>query len=225
MAPVTEIVRFTPREGQEAEFQTVLASTASTLQQQPGCQAVHSSATLEEDNPLHVLLVDWDTIESHQAFEASPAYAPFAEKLGPVLAAPPVLYHVAFAPAHPPVLRNSSAAKSAVTELLHLYFPAGDAFTADQVAGVARDVQTFLDRLLPEHVAGITGEVAAGWALEEIDYKGEKARAFVAAVGWESLEAHHKYRDTEHFAKSIPLIRGLAGLKGADMFHLSTKTW
>lgn len=229
MAPVTEIARFVPREGQEAEFEAALASTASTLKQQPGVKAVHSSAALEEDNPVHVLLVDWDSVDSHRAFEASPAFGPFAARLGPVLAAPPAVYHVAFTPEYPPVLRNGGGAQGSgsgtpVAELLHLYFPAGDAFTADQLAGTAKNSQVFLDSL-PGNVAGFTGQSAAGWALEELDFKGEKARAFVVPIGWESLDAHVKYRDTEHFAKNISLIRGLEGLKGIEMFHVSTKTW
>lgn len=232
MAPVTEFARFTPRPGQEAEFEAVLASIASTLPQQPGVKAVHTSAALEPDNPLHLLVVDWDSVEAHRALESSPAFAQqLVAKLGPLLAAPPAIYHVAFAPAHPPVLHNGAGAgKTAVAELVHLYFPAGDgAFTADQLAATAKTVQGFLDALQPEgdveNVAGFTGETAAGWALEEIDYKGEKARVFVAPIGWDSVEAHQKYRETEHFAKNITTIRGLEGLKGIEVFHVSTKTW
>lgn len=228
MAPVTELCRIFPKEGQEAELEAVLADTSITLLEQPGVEGVYTSATLEKDNPLHLLIVEWDSIDSHKAFESkTDIYKPFVQKLLPVLASPPIVYHTSFSPEHPPVLHNAEGkggAKSAVAELLHLYFPTGDAFTADQMAATAKNYREFLGHL-PGNAAGHTGEAAGGWTVEELEFKGEKVRAFVVAIGWDSLEAHMEYRKTEHFAKHIPLVRGLEGLKGVEVFHVSTKGW
>ena len=63
-----------------------------------------------------------------------------------------------------------------------------------------------------------------GWAIEQIDFKGEPCRALAILIGWESVEAHQQYRGTEAFAKSISLLRETAGIKGVSVVHVSLTT-
>ncbi|RYO82028.1 hypothetical protein DL762_006802 [Monosporascus cannonballus] len=228
MAPVTEVLRYTPKEGlADSDHQGTLSEASKTLLQQPGCKGVHSSPALEEDNKTHYIFIEWDSIDSHVAFTKKDIFGPFFGKLNAVFDGSPNVYHASLSPEHPPVLHNAEGkggAKTAVVELLHAYFPGGEGFTADQMASTAKNVQEFLGQLRG-NAKGHTGEIALGWVVEELEFKGEKSRSFIFAIGWDSVEAHMKYRETEHFKKVVPLIRGLEGLKGIEMVHVSTKTW
>ncbi|RYP69157.1 hypothetical protein DL771_006251 [Monosporascus sp. 5C6A] len=228
MAPVTEVLCYTPKEGlANSDHQGTLSETSKTLLQQPGCKGVHSSPALEKDNKTHYIFIEWDSIDSHIAFTKKDIFGPFYEKFNAVFDGSPNVYHASLSPEHPPVLHNAEGkggAKTAVVELLHAYFPGGEGFTADQMASTAKNVQEFLGQL-PGNAKGHTSENTLGWVVEELEFKGEKSRAFIFAIGWESVEAHMKYRETEHFQKVVPLIRELEGVKGIEMVHVSTKTW
>ena len=218
MAPVTELCRLYPT----ADTEGVLSEYTKIVLRQPGVQGVYTSAVLEKDKSLIYLIVDWDSIAAHEAFTKTDIFEPAVKKLTDTLSKPYELYHVAFSPVHPTVLHNAGG-KSAVAELGHAYFPAGEAFTADQMASVAKNAQGFLSEV-SGNAAGHTGEIAAGWAVEEVDFKGEKSRAFVFVIGWESVEDHLRYRETDHFKKNIPRLRGLDSLKGMEVVHISTKS-
>ena len=218
MAPVTELCRLYPT----ADTEGVLSEYTKIVLRQPGVKGVYTSVVLEEDNPLIYLIVNWDSIAAHEAFTKTDIFEPAVKKLTDTLSKPYELYHVDFSPVHPAVLLNAGG-KSAVTELAQTYFPAGEGFTVDQMASVAKNVQGFLSEL-PGNAAGHTGEVASGWAVEEVDYKGEKSRVFVFCVGWDSVEAHRRYSQTDHFKKAIPRFTGLGSLKGSELDYISTKS-
>ena len=62
-----------------------------------------------------------------------------------------------------------------------------------------------------------------GWVLEEVEHKslgeGKKGRAFVGFLGWDSVQEHMDFRETETFKEHIPLIRTM-GHVGIEMFHV-----
>ncbi|KAI1077127.1 hypothetical protein F5B20DRAFT_553284 [Whalleya microplaca] len=217
MAPVTEFAYLGLKPNVDMVF---LSKSIEVLLEQPGCLRVRSSLVHEDNSKLR-LFVDWEGIEAHQDFTKRPAYEPFKDLLLSGLEGPSSVYHVYLSPFPSTVLDNAEGkGKSPVAELLHAYFPGGDGYTADQIASTSKGAQDFLNQLVGLAKQS-TGETAVGWAVEELEFKGEKCRALVIAIGWESVDAHKKFRETEDFAKLIPLLRGLEGLKGMQVSHIS----
>ncbi|KAI0121731.1 hypothetical protein BJ170DRAFT_599896 [Xylariales sp. AK1849] len=215
MAPVTELATLVLKP--DIEWADALQKASSTLLKQSGCRRVRYSQKHEDANQV-ALFIDWEDVSAHQAFKDSEAYGPFLEGFGSIVAAPTTPYHVAFDPNPPTALDNEDGkGKSKVTEVLHVYFSA-DLTVVQQQANLAA-VQDFIDKAKPV-AKGISGETAHGFVLEELDYKGEKCRALVAVVGWDSIDAHHAFRDSEEFSKLSPLFAGLEGLKGREVWHV-----
>ncbi len=141
-------------------------------------------------------------------------YAAFMDKFAAVLDGSPLLYHVHFSP-HPP-----SLAFSEVTEFITAYFP---------TTYSAEDQKTFHDGMTKfgnavtevwKDCKGTTG----GWVVEELDLpkSSEKAKAYVALLGWTSVDAHMAYRETQSFKDNVHLLRGAKDLKDVGMFHVVT---
>ncbi|KAG4221042.1 hypothetical protein PC116_g30481, partial [Phytophthora cactorum] len=66
---------------------------------------------------------------------------------------------------------------------------------------------------------------ALGWSVErDSGHDGAPSGVLVLVLGWVTVEAHMKARDHPEFAKNIPLLKNLEGLKGLEMKHVSTTT-
>ncbi|KAI0387755.1 hypothetical protein F5Y04DRAFT_240910 [Hypomontagnella monticulosa] len=221
---VTELIILKLNPDASAEtVSTVLDATVSTLRGAAGNQRVRWSRIIEDPNTVRIF-VDWDAVANHHAFAADAAvFGPFKAKLGSILAAPPQTpYHVEFAPQPASVLDNKKpGAESPVAEVLHAYFPAD--FSEEAKGKVVGVVHEFVKKM-QAFATGLTGEVALGWTWETLEFKGEQCVALVAALGWKSLEAHLQAREHEDFAKVIPMLRTLEGLKGMELVHVSNTT-
>lgn len=139
---------------------------------------------------------------------SSREYAPFLEHFGKVLDGPASISHANLSP-YPPTAALSSS-RTPVTECLTLYHPA-DADTAafEKKWSAARSS-------LEQNAEGFRAS-SAGWVVEELEYEGEKCKAFAVFIGWDSVDAHMRFRETEHFKKSIVPLR--EGLKGVTACH------
>ncbi|KAI1386523.1 uncharacterized protein F4822DRAFT_319280 [Hypoxylon trugodes] len=227
MAPVTELILLplSPNASPET-ISSVIATNTATLLAQPGCRRVRASR-VHEDASKQRLFVDWDSLEQHRAFGSNDEeYGPFRARMAGIVDTsagprkPP--YHVEFAPAPPSVLDGSGRAKAPVAEVLHAYFPSD--VNEQARARIAGTVHEFVAELA-KFAEGYTREYAVGWTVEnDLEFKGEKTRALLLVVGWTSVEAHFKGREDEGFAKIIPMIRGLEGLKGLEMCHVANTT-
>lgn len=215
MSSVTEIIVLGPKAGVSAD--AVVQKVAATVLQQPGVLRLRSSKKIE--NAEHVVLfIDWEDLSAHKTFMDSPAYPAFAEGVFQLASALTITYHVPFEPFPPTVLENDGGrGKTAVAEVCHAYFPADISLVLQQDA-LAR-MNKFID-LTKQTAKGFSGEAACGIVQEELEFKGEKCRALVLVLGWDSVDAHMAFRDTEDFANSIPLMRGMEGLKGMEVFHV-----
>ena len=154
--------------------------------------------------------LDWDSLASHLAFEASPAYGPFMELVGKLVAGEPTLYHTTM----PPTAPLTGPATAPTTELASLYFELSYR-QADFDASWAE-----FARLCNENAKGFHG-CTGGWSIEDVereDIDGGKARVFLAALGWDSVEAHMAFRETPAFKEAIPLLRGKA--KAIEVHHV-----
>ena len=131
----------------------------------------------------------------------------------------PTLYHTHFYP-HPPVNALSDI-NSPTTEILTYYFPTSYS-EADQKK-FEDDFKKFVSTL-EEHASAHTGS-AGGWVEEEVDVPGssEKAKVYVAVLGWQSVEEHRAYQETQHFKDSIGGPRNAKDKKMTTVVHASLK--
>jgi quinol monooxygenase YgiN len=217
MAPVTEIAVLVMKP--DIKWESFLESTSAVIRSQPGCLQVRYSK--KHENADHVaMFIDWEGIAAHQTFMDSEAYGPMVDGLTELLSAPVAPYHAPFEPFPPAVLNNDGGkGKTRVAEVMHAYFPA-DIDMVQQQAVLFR-IQQFLDETRSAAAKGMSGETAHSFALEELDFKGEKSRALVGVLGWDSVEAHMAYRETDQFKNTIGLIRGMEGLKGIEVYHVT----
>ncbi|KAF3013075.1 hypothetical protein E8E14_010906 [Neopestalotiopsis sp. 37M] len=220
MSAVTEIVQFNPKK--DLNFDDAAHRLTRTIAQQSGVACVRY-ARRHEDPLKGAMFIDWERLSDHKAFTEKDYYGPFLEVVRHLVDGPLSIYHVPFAPHPPAVLDNQDGrGRSKVAEVVHAYFPAD--LSPAQQREILAGVQQFVDVVKkPKLPAGASGEHAHGFALEEVEFKGEKCRALVLVLGWDSVEAHHAYRKTEDFASKIPLLRNLPGLKGMDMWHVTNR--
>ena len=111
-----------------------------------------------------------------------------------------------------------SAIGSGVTEVLNLYFPSNYSDT-EQEAFVS-DMKLLKTCL--EKAKGYTG-LSMGWAMDEgltVPESGEQAKVYVILLGWEGLECHDEFRQSELFAENIHLLQGAKRLMGMEMCHV-----
>ncbi|KKY22354.1 putative Protein of unknown function DUF3328 [Diplodia seriata] len=223
MAPTTEnaILQLKPdTDLTTGDAAATWRSTLATISAQLDLQRLAWGQSLENPHIVQ-MLIDWDDATSHQAFQRSPAYAPFLANITSLLASPPRLTHHAFSSSTTTLDAVTTAAP--VTELVSFYFPPTyrtDDFVApwDEFARVAA-----------ERAEGLRGSAAA-WADEDDvehaslkkDGAGEgRGRLFLALIGWESVDAHMAYRDTAAFKESIVKLRAL--VSGVEMHHVDFK--
>ncbi|KAI1806659.1 hypothetical protein F4811DRAFT_509901 [Daldinia bambusicola] len=223
MAPVTELLSLTLKPDlPAAEAATILETTATTLVAQPGCLRARSSREHEDANAVR-FFIDWESVSAHRVFQETAAYAPFKARVRDAVV-PPLQrpYHVEFEPFPVSALQHGAAATTPVAEVLHIWFP-GE-YSDEQRARAAASVREFVDRM-KGFAEGLTGEWALGWSVErDIEHDGAPSCVLVLILGWVSVEAHMKARDHPEFAKNIPLLKNLEGLKGLEMKHVSTTT-
>ena len=221
MDPVTEVASFFLKSPDVS--QQLSQVVKDTLLQQPGCLRVRWGL-LHEDATKARCFVDWDDISRHEQFMAGPLYPLFLDKLDPFVESAPQLHHVKFQTIPSSVVDDESGTgKTRVVEALYMHFPGDDSFTPEMKDNATTNAEQFLVESVPLP-KGCTGEMAMGWAIEQIDFKGEPSRALAVLIGWESVEAHQVYRSSEAFAKSISLVRRSAGLKGVSVVHVLLTT-
>jgi heme-degrading monooxygenase HmoA len=213
MSAVTEVVALHVKEGVEAKEVGQLME--SVVLKQPGALHLRYSKRHEDAEQVS-LFIDWESLSAHQAFTKTEAYGPFLEEVGKLVRSAPTVYHVPFVPFPPTVLNNDGGrGKTKVSEVVHAHFPLDIDLVKQQE--VVAQAQQFIDVIKAD---GNSGESAHGWVLEDLEYKGEKTRVLLMILGWDSVEAHVAYRDTEDFAKNIPLMRTLPLMKGMQMWHV-----
>jgi hypothetical protein len=144
---------------------------------------------------------DWDSLEAHQTYQAQPHYGPFVaaaySMVDPERSS--MACHVAFNP-HPP----SAALLGPVAEVFIAHFSVEDAVAVTEA--FPAQFGDFVRALVQAGVPGMTGEFTSGWAVEEQEHKGEMSKAFVAVVGWESVDAHKEAMKSAAYAQNSKLF-------------------
>ncbi|KAK5459852.1 hypothetical protein LTS15_003981 [Exophiala xenobiotica] len=223
MAPATEIV-FIPlsEENYPDDFSSApgkkFKDILATILAQDGVQRLSWGRQVENPGTL-TMFIDWDSVDHHKKFMSTDAYGPFMQEVGSMVSGDLGMYHVHFDP-HPPTkaLVDTSAH---VTEFITAYFPKG--YSAEDQKTFTDSMNKFVD------VVGSTAEgfkaAIGGFVEEELtDPKSsEPCLGYVALIGWTSVEAHLKYRETQAFKDNIHYLRGAKDLQNVAVFHVPAK--
>jgi hypothetical protein len=126
--------------------------------------------------------------------------------------------HASFTP-FPPL-----ALKAPTVEVMVAYFPS-DISQGGMDAASAR-FQQFRDKALSK-CRDVRG-VAVGWGVEDdFPIKGgkdiENGTALFAVIGWESVDKHMAFRETEEFKENVSLLTGMEGLLKIVMVHVELR--
>ena len=118
---------------------------------------------------------------------------------------PLTMLHANFAP-HPPTAALGTT--SPVTEVLTFYFEGEN-------DGFDSKLRQFI-KVISDNAEGFKA-ASGGWVIEDVEYKGKKGKAYVAILGWESVEAHMNFRETQTFKDNINIVR--ADPLGMEVHH------
>ncbi|KAI9701936.1 MAG: hypothetical protein M1836_001280 [Candelina mexicana] len=219
MAPASEIailslVTNAPVEDPSSDAGKVWQATLDTIMAQDGVQRAYWGRQVESPDTLE-LVVDWDSIDAHDNFSKKPIFGPFIKHLGTILGGSTILTHVNFNP-HPPT-RAISNNYAHVTEMCRFLFSAN--FSDSQRSDFESSFASFIKAA--EKAVAFRG-MSSGWVVEEVEHtslKGEKGKAFAAAIGWQSIEGHMEFRKTDEFEDTIKELREKS--VGIDVHHVS----
>jgi hypothetical protein len=116
------------------------------------------------------------------------------------------------------------ALKAPVVEVMVAYFPSGIS-QANKDAASAR-FHKFQEQALAK-CRDVLG-VAIGWGVED-DFpinggkEGEKGTALFAAIGWDSVDKHMAFRETNEFKKNVSLLTDMEGMLKITMIHVELR--
>ncbi|KAF2197666.1 hypothetical protein GQ43DRAFT_444049, partial [Delitschia confertaspora ATCC 74209] len=191
---VTEIVNLPLHPGtdlQSGDSGKIWTDIAGTISSQDGCQGIYWGRQIEHPDIVQLAIL-WDDISSHEAFMKSPTYGPFGKTIMQLVDGNVDFHHAAL-PAHTPFAQDGNLP---TTECLSLYFP------KDYQTDKWDDNWNRFCKKLEDTAEGMNAVVGA-WGIEEVnrkvDGKDTEARVFNCFIGWESVDAHIKFRDTEGF--------------------------
>lgn len=146
---------------------------------------------------------EWDDVQDHTNFEATPEYRFFIDSVRSSCGKPGDIFHVslnrsAFGPNGP--------ATAQVVEFVQNYFPASRATPEFQ-----KKVEGDFVRFDGIYKKGAKGNLdwASGWVLEEQEHesiKGEKAKCFFIMRGWESMDNFEKSVQNDEYKEAIPIL-------------------
>ncbi|KAL8805413.1 MAG: hypothetical protein Q9182_001979 [Xanthomendoza sp. 2 TL-2023] len=181
----------------------VLSDMFNTLQQQEGYQRAYHGHQVENLS-IWQLLIDWDSVEAHEKFMSQPYYEAVIKHLMSIVDGQNIaICHAHFSP-HPPSVAVSGTV-APVTEMIAHHFSSD--ISDDDRASFESNMKKFA-QLLEEKAAGFKG-FAGGWVVEDIEHAevGGKTKTWQSCVGWQSVEAHMAFRETEEFKDNVHLIR------------------
>lgn len=161
---------------------------------------------------IDLCLVDWDSLDAHNAFIASDPYGPFLERLRPLIDGAPHLFHIKL-----PTSPSPSPFDAPVTECISLYFS-----PSIEESAYNKSFANFV--AAAEKVQGSGAEeFVGGWGVEaqRFEKEGDEMKLFGAFVGWPSVENHMKFRAREEFPGVVAHLR--EGVEKVKVHHVAFK--
>jgi heme-degrading monooxygenase HmoA len=220
---VTEFSYVTLKQGINVFDESAAAKTyqnvIDTVLRQPGARRVYTSLEVEDPSKLWLFL-DWDTLEDHENYPKSADHGPIIESLQPLADFEKSMNkHVTLNPFPPEDVLDS--ASSPVTEVLVAFFPSD--YSISSRAAATRRLEQFAAQALK--ASPDWRGISYGWSVEnDVPIRGDEGNSgamLVAFIGWPSLEAHQKFRETDDFKQNIGLLREMEGLLKLSTFHVS----
>ena len=157
--------------------------------------------------------------DSHGSNDRAPStYEAFTKELSAVTKDQPQSTIFAARP-FPPVAALT-VPDSPVTEIFESFFDK-DTTQATKVK-FESNLEVFMESM-KAHAKGYSA-FAGGWSTDLVPIPGRGGQtgyAYVAFIGWESVEAHLQNRKTEVFQSTAPLVRGHEGQLAAAVVHYS----
>ncbi|KAL2873587.1 hypothetical protein SGCOL_011222 [Colletotrichum sp. CLE4] len=197
---VTEFSYFTIKPGktfpdEEGLYDRVLDQAVS----QPGAGSIYYGNSIEKPEQTWCFL-DWDSVEDHLAYRDTAAHAPIGKAPPTILASAPVI------------------------EVLTLFFPTDlDAAAKEALTAQLEEFKTNALDTSPDFKG-----ISYGWSVENdvpvTDEPGTTGNLLAAFIGWPSVDAHMKFRDTVPFKENIGILRGMEGIVKLGVFHVSCKS-
>lgn len=89
---VLEVALIDVQAGHEADFEAAFGRVRHAVADSPGCRSMRMTHGIETPTRF-VLLVEWDSIEDHEAFRASERFGIWRGGIGPHFANPPHVEH------------------------------------------------------------------------------------------------------------------------------------
>ncbi|KAK5132848.1 hypothetical protein LTR08_008564 [Meristemomyces frigidus] len=186
----------------------VVKDTFDTLKATDGMQQIQFGTRVEDPTVMQ-LLINWEAKKFHDDFIAAEAYGPFMKTLGAIIGGAPILFcHADFKPEG----SLNKTLSAPVTEIAVFGFDGGP---PDDYLDNVDKLRQILDEEKPDGYLGISG----GVTYEEIEKDGVKGKAAVVAIGWQSVEVHMAFRESQSFKDNIHLLRSSA--KSVDMKHVA----
>ena len=125
------------------------------------------------------------------------------------------MYHAQFSPFPP-----SAPLEAPITALVTFYGLPSNEEEAGTFIQTFRETYEGWERLVKEAPGQLA--TAAGFTLEDIDGpSGDKAKAFVVAIGWDSIDSHTSFRETEAAKMAFALLERQSG--SVEIHHVEFK--
>jgi heme-degrading monooxygenase HmoA len=109
-------------------------------------------------------------------------------------------------------------ASAPVTEMMMLFFPAS--FSNSELDGPYKAFAELVNTKSP------AVSISSGWVVEEQQHASlgdAKGKAFVIAVGWESVESYSAYQETSEFKDAIAPVRDLSS--AVNVWHVKNNKY
>ncbi|KAG7402846.1 hypothetical protein Forpe1208_v016767 [Fusarium oxysporum f. sp. rapae] len=161
-----------------------------------------------------VQLLDWESMEAHQAMIDSPGYAAFLDHVGTIMEGAPNLKHTRFTiyDAEGEVdVPPSTAFKGMATTINKFYLP-----SSVDVATVNAEALSLLRSLARRHRPKA---MAKGWLLEQVEHEavGGIAKVLVLVIGWDDPDKAMTFSASMEYKDKMNAI----GAKASDSFVAS----
>lgn len=209
---VTQIIHFSAPSASAADTQAHAAIKALKGTRAPDNYVL---GTQTKDKRLLQLTSEWHDPSA----EATPAADEYRNTVLSSLGNPQKMFHVSFTSTGSVFEAPNGPLSSPLVEFVQIFFPA-EKVTDEFRAKIEKDFERFNQQCLT--VARGNGGVAVGWVLEEQEHeslkKGEKAKCFFVARGWEGMQSFDEVISTDVYKEAVGIL--LAWKAPWDLWHV-----
>lgn len=156
-----------------------------------------------QDKGTIQIISEWNGVQDHANLEATPEYRSFINSVRNSCGTPDNIFHI---PLNRSAFGPDGAATGPVVEFVQNYFP-----TSRVTPEFQKRVEEDFERFDGIYRKGAKGNLSwsSGWMLEEQEHesiKGEKAKCFFIARGWESMDFFEQAVQNDAYKEAIPIL-------------------